>query len=114
MFLKNNYLNLNGYTDADWTGSVLDNKSTLHHFTFVGEKLIIWRNKKQRVVILSSTKVEFLGMIKGPCEFLWLKRLLTEIVFAPSFEMNLFYDNKVAIDISLIIPSSVIVLSTYK
>ena len=39
-------------------------------------------------------------MTKGVCEFLWLRRLLTEIGFAPSSKMNLFCDNKVAIDIS--------------
>ena len=39
-------------------------------------------------------------MVKGLCELLWLKKLLAEISFAPSFEMNLFCDNKAAIDIS--------------
>ena len=39
-------------------------------------------------------------MVKGLCELLWLKKLLAEIGFAPSFEMNLFCDNKAAIDIS--------------
>ena len=39
-------------------------------------------------------------MAKGLCEILWLRRLLTEIGFGLSSEMNLFYDNKAAIDIS--------------
>ena len=39
-------------------------------------------------------------MTKGVCEFLWLRRLLTEIGFARSLEMNLFCDNKAASDIS--------------
>lgn len=39
-------------------------------------------------------------MTKGLCELLQLKRLLTEIGFAPNSEMNLFYDNKTTIDIS--------------
>lgn len=38
-------------------------------------------------------------MAKGICELLWLKRLLTEVGFASSCEMNLFRDNKAAIDI---------------
>ena len=60
----------------------------------------MWRSKKQKVVALSSVEVEFRGMAKGVCELLWLRRLLTEIGFAPSSKMNLFCDNKVAIDIS--------------
>jgi hypothetical protein len=51
-------------------------------------------------VALSSAEAEFRGMAKGLCELLWLRRLLTEIGFAPSCEMDLFYDNKTAIDIS--------------
>uniref|UniRef100_A0A2N9I8R7 Integrase catalytic domain-containing protein n=1 Tax=Fagus sylvatica TaxID=28930 RepID=A0A2N9I8R7_FAGSY len=70
MFSKNNHLNVDGYTDADWAGNISDRKSTSGYFTF------------------------------GFCELLWLRRLLTEIGFAPSSEMNLFCDNKAAIDIS--------------
>ena len=39
-------------------------------------------------------------MAKGFCELFWLRRLLTEIGIAPSSEMNLFCDNKAAMDIS--------------
>ena len=49
---------------------------------------------------LSSAEAEFKGMVKGICELIWLKRLLTKIGFAPSSEMNLFCDNKAAIDIA--------------
>ena len=52
------------------------------------------------MVALSSAEVEFRGMAKGLCELLWLRRLLTEIGFAPDSEMKLFCDNKAAIDIS--------------
>ena len=59
-----------------------------------------WRSKKQNVVALSSAEAKFRGMAKGLCELLWLKRLLDKIGFAPTSEMNLFCDNKAAIDIS--------------
>ncbi|RVW21440.1 Copia protein [Vitis vinifera] len=39
-------------------------------------------------------------MAKGLCELLWLRRLLTEISFASNSVMNLFCDNKAAINIS--------------
>ena len=52
------------------------------------------------MVALSSAESEFRGMVKGICELIWLKRLLTEIGFAPSFEIDLFCDNKAAIDIA--------------
>ena len=93
MFSKNNHLNVDGYTDTDWAGNISDRKSTSGYFTFVG-------GKKQKVVALSSAEAEFRGMARGLCELLWLQRLLVEIGFAPSSEMNLFCDNKATIDIS--------------
>ncbi|RVW68323.1 Retrovirus-related Pol polyprotein from transposon TNT 1-94 [Vitis vinifera] len=100
MFSKNDHVRVDGYTYADWVGNISDRKSTSGYFTFVGGNLVTWRSKKQKVVALSSAEVEFRGMAKGLCELLWLKRLLTEIGFAPKSEMNLFCDNKAAIDIS--------------
>ena len=100
MFSKNNHLDIEGYTDADWAENISDKKSTSGSFTFIGGNLVIWRSKKQKLVALSSAEAEFRGMVKGICELLWLKRLLTEIGFAPSSEMDLFCDNKAAIDIA--------------
>ncbi|WJZ91613.1 hypothetical protein VitviT2T_010671 [Vitis vinifera] len=100
MFSKNNHLNIEGYTDTDWARNISDRKSTSGYFTFVGGNLVTWRSKKQKVVALSSAEAKFKGMVKGICELIWLKRLLTKIGFAPSSEMDLFCDNKAAIDIA--------------
>jgi hypothetical protein len=100
MFSKNSHLKINGYTDADWAGSILDRKSTSGYFMFVGGNLVTWRSKKQKVVALSSAEAEFRGMEKGLCELLWIKRLLTELEFTPTSKMELFCDNKSAIAIS--------------
>ncbi|KAL2453574.1 cysteine-rich RLK (RECEPTOR-like protein kinase) 8 [Abeliophyllum distichum] len=99
IFWKNKHLNIDGYTDADWVENISDKKSTSGYFTSVGGNLVTWMSKKQKVVALSSAEAEFQGMAKGVCELLWLRRLLTEIGFAHSLEMNLFCDNKAAIDI---------------
>lgn len=55
MFSKHNYLNIEGYTNADWAGSS-DRKSTSEYFTFVGGNLVTWKSKKQKVVALLSAK----------------------------------------------------------
>ena len=93
-------MNITGYCDADWAGCVVDRRSTAGYFTFVGGNLVTWKSKKQNVVALSSAEAEFRGMVKGICELLWLRKLLTELGFEPSTEMKLFCDNKAAIDIS--------------
>ena len=100
LFSKNGHLNIDGYTDADWAGDATNRKSTSGYFTFVGGNLVTWRSKRQKVVALSSAEAEFRGMARGMCELLWLKRLMADIGFSPRSEMNLFCDNKAAIDIS--------------
>ena len=100
MFSKNGHLNVVGYTDANWAGNITDWKSTSGYFTLAGGNLVTWMSKKQKVVALSSTEAEFRGMVKGICELLWLKKLLTEIGIAPSSEMNLLCDNRATIAIS--------------
>jgi Reverse transcriptase (RNA-dependent DNA polymerase) len=100
MFRKNGHLEIAGYTDADWAGSISDRKSTSGYFTFVGGNLVTWRSKKQNVVALSSAEAEFRGISKGLCKLLWLKKLLTELGFPQKRAMNLFCDNKATIDIS--------------
>ena len=100
MFTKNNHVQVEGYTDADWAGDITNRKSTSGYFTFVGGNLVTWKSKKQKVVALSSAEAEFQGMAKGLCELLWLRRLLIEIGFAPNSAMNIFCDNKSAIEIA--------------
>ncbi|CAL8152650.1 unnamed protein product [Prunus armeniaca] len=100
MFLKHGHLNIDGYSDVDWAGSVTDRKSTSGYFTFLGGNLVMWRSKKQNVVALYSVEPEFRGMTKGICELIWLRKLLTELGYKPTSTMNHFCDNKAAIAIA--------------
>ncbi|XXG51736.1 hypothetical protein AAC387_Pa03g0242 [Persea americana] len=43
MFTKGDNLDIEGYTDADWAGSIDDIRSTSGYFTFVGGNLVTWR-----------------------------------------------------------------------
>ena len=65
LFGKNDNLELLAYTDADWTRYRNDRMSTSGYFTIVGGNLVTWRNKKQKVVVLSSAEAEFRGIAKG-------------------------------------------------
>ncbi|PON50663.1 Ribonuclease H-like domain containing protein [Parasponia andersonii] len=80
--------------------SVTNRKSTSSYCTFVGENLVTWRNKKQNVVVRSSTEAKYRAMAQGICEVLWIQMLLKELKLEPSIPMKVFCDNKAAISIT--------------
>lgn len=49
---------------------------------------------------LSSAEAKFRGLAKRFCELLWLGKLLKEIGFSSGLAMNLYFNNKPAIDLS--------------
>lgn len=100
MFRKGDNLDVKGYTDADWAGSIKDRRSTAGYFTFVGGNLVTWRSKKQAVVALSSAESEFRGMAKAVCELLWIRSLLEDLNIKHDSPMKLYCDNKAACDIA--------------
>ncbi|XP_016647120.1 PREDICTED: uncharacterized mitochondrial protein AtMg00810-like [Prunus mume] len=59
MFSKNGDLEVVGYRDADWDGSITDRSSTSCYFTFVEGNLVTWQSKKQNVVSRSSAEAEY-------------------------------------------------------
>ena len=65
LFRKNDHLDLLAYTDSDWAGDRDNRRSTSEYFTLVGGNLITWKNKKQKVVALSSAEAKFCGISKG-------------------------------------------------
>uniref|UniRef100_A0A2N9IBP1 Integrase catalytic domain-containing protein n=1 Tax=Fagus sylvatica TaxID=28930 RepID=A0A2N9IBP1_FAGSY len=100
LFTKGDNLDINGYTDADWAGSVQDRRSTSGYFTFVGGNLVTWRSKKQEVVARSSAEAEYRGMAKAICEMLWIRNLMQDLHIKQVSPMKLYCDNKAACDIA--------------
>lgn len=100
LFRKNEKMELEAYTDADWAGSVIDRRSTSGYCIFLGGNLVTWRSKKQSVVARSSAEAEFRAMAHGICELLWLKIILTDLGIKWEGTMKLYCDNKSAINIA--------------
>lgn len=99
-FSKNETRSIEGFTDADWAGSIEDRRSTSGYCTFVWGNLVTWRSKKQTVVARSSAEAEFRAMAHGTCEMLWLKLLLEELEMKINLPLKIYCDNKAAISIS--------------
>ena len=100
LYRRNETLRLEGYTDADWAGAVLDRRSTSGYCTLLGGNLVTWRSKKQTVVSRSSAESEFRSMALGICELLWLKIILEDLKVKWERPIRLYCDNKSGISIA--------------
>ena len=90
---------LASYSDADWAGSVDDQKSTLGGYFYLGNNLVSWMSKKQNSVSLSMAEAKC--MAAGSCctQLLWMKKLLNDYRI-PQDTMCVFCDNTSAINLS--------------
>ena len=54
LFKAKNELDIKGFSDADYAGSITDRRSTSGYYVYLGENLVSWRSEKQSVVARSS------------------------------------------------------------
>ena len=75
----------------------MDIRFTSGFCIFYGTHLISGKSKKQAVVRRSSAETEYRAMDQGTSERLWLRSLLSELVFSVTDSSSLFCDNMSAI-----------------
>ena len=64
LYHNHGHIKIQSYTDVDWAGSVYNRRSTTGYYIFVGGNLISWKSKKQKVVVRSTAKSEYMAMAK--------------------------------------------------
>ena len=72
-------LNLIGYTDSDWAGDSIDQKSTSGYVLNLGSGPICWSSKKQSSIALSSIEAEYKGIVNAIVQTIWMQNFLTEL-----------------------------------
>jgi hypothetical protein len=83
LYSNHGYPSIECFTDADWTESKPDRKSTTGYCVCVGGNLVFWKSKKQDVVSRSSAESEYRAMAQSTCEIIWVYHLLEEISLNP-------------------------------
>ena len=92
-------LDLIGFTDSDWAGDNTNRKSTLGYVFMLAEGPIIYSSKKQSAIALSSTEVEYRGVVNATTQCLWLQGILGECGFESYFSTIIYCDNEITIQI---------------
>ena len=69
-------LDLVVHTNADYTGSRLDRKSTSGYCQFLRRCLVSWTSKKQHSVALSTAEAEYVVVRSFTAQVLWIKHQL--------------------------------------
>ena len=89
-------VDIHGFVDVDWARDMDRRRSTSEYaFNLFGGE-INWMSKRQAVVALSTTKVEYMATTHASKEAVWLQRLCSGIGLVQQ-AMRLDCDNQSAI-----------------
>ncbi|XP_020690135.1 uncharacterized protein LOC110105104 [Dendrobium catenatum] len=91
--IRSGHLELFAYFDSDWAGDPVDRKSTSGYCAFLGDTLISWLFKKQKIVARSSIEAEYRALATAATVLIWLRCLLAEFHLSTSQPKVLFCDN---------------------
>ena len=89
-----------GYVDTDWASNVNDRKSTSGFVFMLGGAAVSWGSKKQTLVTLSSTEVEYIAAAHAAKEAIWLRCLLPKLRESLKLPTTLFINNQSAMVIA--------------
>ena len=75
---KGAHIDLTCYSNANFTGYMVDKKSTSETCHFIGHSLISWFSKKQNSVALSTIEAEYIAACSCCAQILWMKQTLRD------------------------------------
>ncbi|GKB98076.1 ribonuclease H-like domain-containing protein [Tanacetum coccineum] len=91
---------LTAYTDTDWDGCPVTQRSTSGYYVFLCDNLLSWPAKRQVTLSRFSAEAEYRGVANVVAETAWVRNLLREL-HAPLFTATLVYcDNVSAVYLS--------------
>ncbi|KAH9781008.1 Integrase catalytic domain-containing protein [Citrus sinensis] len=71
------YLNIVGYSDADFTGCLEDKKSTSGYIFMMAGGAISWKSAKQTLITSSTMEAEYVACFEATRQALWMQNFIT-------------------------------------
>jgi hypothetical protein len=99
-YVSGGEVKLQGYTNFDWEGSVMDGKSTSGLCFSLGPAMISWISRKHTYVALSTTKAEYIAVSIASHKAMWLQNIIPGL-FDKELETTLIHcDNQSCVKLS--------------
>ena len=70
---------LEGFTDSDMSGDVDSNRSTSGYVMTYPGGVVSWPSRLKKVVVLSTTKAEYMAAMEAEKELIWMRDFLSEL-----------------------------------
>lgn len=81
------------YADADFAEDTETRQSTTENLIYIGDSLVSWASKKQKLIAASSTEAEFLAVFYTLRDVQFLDQLIRGIYTKQKFPIILYQDN---------------------
>jgi hypothetical protein len=92
---------LQGYSDADYAGDIVDRHSVTGHLYLLNSGVITWSSTKQRCVSTSTTEAEYIALSEASKQGQWIRGLLRELqrtqYLTDTLSVPIFSDNQACI-----------------
>ena len=92
---------LQGYSDADYAGDIIDRYSTTGHLYLLNSGVITWNSTKQRCISTSTTEAEYVALSEASKQGQWIRGLLRELqrtqYLTDTLSVPIFSDNQACI-----------------
>lgn len=79
LYFRNGDMKLKGFVDIDLVGDVDNKRDTIGYVYTLRGIVVSWVSQLQKVVALSTTKVEYIAIIEASKERIWVQRFLEEL-----------------------------------
>lgn len=93
----NSDMDFHGFSDADWSGDVDSSRSTSGYVFISNAGAIGWSSKLQKMVALSTTESEYIGLSLAGQHLMWLRTFFEELGHEQKKPTPLNCDNQAAI-----------------
>ena len=98
-YIKSEFLEIEGYSDADFAEDANDRKFTSGYIFTLAKGAISWKSSKQTVTASSTMYAKFVACYEASGQVTWLKKFVPGLKVVDSIEisLNLYCDNEPAV-----------------